>query len=608
MPSAGARIPRPLRLNFLPMASDVRTSPSPVPGQRVVFLLVLVGFTCALAWNLSRHHSIARAGWDESTHLQLPAARMLTGLRVGEPMTALDALHDCSQYPFVAPIYLALTQAVFGLNETVARWSVLALWIATLAGLLVLGQHIQRALRGSEPPTSFVPSRGAAYIAFLLPATLAFVSPLGARYGATLFLEVPVACALSWTLVFWFRALARPSTGADIAAGAWVALALFTKFNYGVLLAAGLGLSFLLEALLNRRTAVSRPAFRRLAGLALVPALVCIWWFFLPLPDGPARAAQHRAAFWDYLVAARGTEATPWARRALDWVAGVSPNPVVLFLTFAGVLASLAQARTPLVRTLWCVLLACGPAVWLHPFHLDRLLLPGSVALWAAAGIGWYTVVQRLDPWRDRRRSLVSLAAIALLGISMVSFSTVDAARLLGVFSEEAELRAYQESAVRDLGWTGAIPSAGLQPAEHDQLVDWIEAELGPQESFAWVGLTSELSPASIHLERLARGGDRGRFLRDVERQIDITAVPGMPDPGWDVARLGVFLEAFDVVFVTSPPDLKDRSGARWLEDRYQRPLVDELGYAVEPLGELDIAVPPRAPIHARLYAMRLHP
>jgi len=71
------------------MPSHARTSLSSPPRHRLLLILVLTAFASALAWNLSSHHQIPRAGWDESTHLQLPAARMLTGLRVGQPMSAL---------------------------------------------------------------------------------------------------------------------------------------------------------------------------------------------------------------------------------------------------------------------------------------------------------------------------------------------------------------------------------------------------------------------------------------------------------------------------------------------------------------------------------------
>src|SRR5947207_2518579 len=47
-------------------------------------------------------------GWDESMHAELPAARMVVALRHFEIGRALDALLDCSQYPFVWPACLAL--------------------------------------------------------------------------------------------------------------------------------------------------------------------------------------------------------------------------------------------------------------------------------------------------------------------------------------------------------------------------------------------------------------------------------------------------------------------------------------------------------------------
>ena len=240
------------------------------PARRrrlVVAAALLLVFALLLAANLGAKEGTPRGGWDETTHLELPAARMLTAVSAGRSGAAFSALADCSQYPFAAPVYLALAQGVFGRSETVGRWAMWALWVATLGGLFLLGAELARGAAGR--PTV----RGAPYVALVVPALLAFASPLGARYCGTLFLEVPVACAVTWTLVAWLRRRSRPGLASEALAGAALTCAVFTKFNYGVLLAAGLGLDWLVESLAARRV---HPA--RLAALLAVPLVTFLWW------------------------------------------------------------------------------------------------------------------------------------------------------------------------------------------------------------------------------------------------------------------------------------------------------------------------------------------
>ena len=228
--------------------------------RSVTALALAATVALAFAWTLPL--SAARGmGWDEAMHAALPAARMLVAVEEGEPGLAADALLDCSQYPFAWPVALALVQAATGLSEHAARVAGTLAWCAALFATFLAGRELVRARAASTGAAGpFAPGavvrrrpfgsaahpaalRGSGWIPWLALA-LAALSPLALAYAGTLFLEVPFAAACAFALRAWIaRGAADPARErrSDLAAGAWIALAFFAKFNYGVLLALGLG-------------------------------------------------------------------------------------------------------------------------------------------------------------------------------------------------------------------------------------------------------------------------------------------------------------------------------------------------------------------------------
>src|SRR5262245_14459103 len=186
---------------------------------------LIAGGLCAvlaLFWTLGL--SDARAwGWDESMHAELPAVRMLLALRAFEPGAFFAALHDCDQYPFVWPLVLAVVQLVTGVSEHACRVAGTLAWCATLFGVYLVAREALGTGTGA---------RRAAFAALVLAA----LSPLALVFSGTLFLEVPAACASVWALRAWLVRRRFPSRRAELLAGAWIALAFFTKFNYGLML------------------------------------------------------------------------------------------------------------------------------------------------------------------------------------------------------------------------------------------------------------------------------------------------------------------------------------------------------------------------------------
>jgi hypothetical protein len=600
-------------------SSESRTCErAPGAPRAATWIAFAAAIALALAWTipLSREKSW---GWDESMHAELPAARMLVALEMGRLGDAADALLGCAQYPFVYPCALAAVELVFGMSDHVARVLGTLVWCAALFGLFLLGREIAERLRreqrdrqrGRDDASQRANAERAWRIVPWLTMALGALSPLALAYSGTLFLEVPFTCVAVFTLRAWLRRDSELVSRADdrrdhavrarrrdLAAGAWITTAFFVKYNYGLMLAAGLGADWLASAVSAARRSALRAHLERTRWLCLPALVACAWWFVLPVPGGFAVAHEHRAALVEFLAGNTGL-VTPFAYKPLHAFGYFALNPRMMLLELAALAASARFIAIPSVRCLWCAFLFLWVPVWLHPFHVDRFFVPGGAALWPLAAIG-------VAGWLPssaiaRVAAFTSAALIVLLPIDDMSWL----AGRIGVAAADPALRAYQSrmfASWRDLSGSRPLPTAGLTRSESDAFLDAIAREAKPDERVAWFGLSSELSPAALHLGLLARGGSRERFLRDSVQPLDVAYF--YDDPHWSDERLVAFASAFDVILFADPIDFKARRGREFMI-AYCTRLTDSLGYRKTRLAEIQVSaanVPPRS---VKLYACR---
>jgi hypothetical protein len=554
---------------------------------RAVVAVCLLG----LFWTVPMR-DVSAWGWDESMHAELPAVRVLLGAKLGEWASVSDAVHGCNQYPFAWPLCLALVQAVCGISELACRVAGTWIWCFALLGLFQLTRAVVSTSRGHGPP------RRGDDLAPWLALALGALSPLPLAYSGTLFLEVPFAAAAVWALRAWVLRDGTPRR--ELVAGAWLAAAFFTKFNYGLMLGAGCAGAWVLEGVAALSSGRSAPWLRASAFLAAVPALACAWWFLLPVPEGAEAAARHRAALGSFLGGNRELQATAFGVRLMHWACFFTFSARLLVAQIAGVLATLPRLFRPGVRVLWLCLAAMAVPLWLHPFHLDRFLIPAGPPLWALAGLGLARV---LPPAGPRRVAVLALAAVAVFSYPAHDARTLS--RAVRLAASDPRVRAVQLETFRgwrDLTAHRPLPTAGLGRAEHDALSDLVAAGVGPTERVGWLGLSSEYSPAAIHLALLERGGPAERLLRDAHRPMDVT-FEGV-DPGWDDDRLAAWAWGFDVVVCTEPPDFRGRA-ARAFISAYQRRLLASLGWTHEVLGTVDLPGVRSRPLTLKVFACR---
>jgi len=558
--------------------------------------LAALALCATFALVTARGVSMERAwGWDESMHAGWPAARIALALAERDAGEAARAVLECQRYPFVWPLALGLVQWVVGLSELACRASGRVLWGIGLFGLFLLARELVRGIEREGRPL-----RNARLVPWLALAAGA-TCPLALSYSGTLFLEVPFTVLAIFALRAWLRRRA-PQAGArhELAAGAWLALALFCKFNYGLLLGAGLALDLALEGLASARAGAARAFARRAAFLVLVPLAAALWWFVLPLPFAREFGASHRHALIDFLGGNRDPSmATPWTVRGMHWGAYFVRSPRVLPVLALGVAVGLARLRNTGVRSLALALAATALPIAAHPFHLDRFLLPQGPALWCLAALG----LAALLPAGPRARAAALALALPVLAWAPERDSRWWLERL-GVASEET--RAYQERVLaewRSLAPDRRLETNGLNRSESEALLDLLAGELAPSDRVAWVGLSQVFSPAAMMLGLARR---EPGFLRAVrEDRLDASFVTlASTDPGWSDGELLRWAEGFDVWLGTRPIDVRLRPGREFLGE-YQKRLIERGGWAVRELGTFAVTRPGQEPHAVWVYAAR---
>ena len=551
------------------------------PWGRALAVLAVVLLGALLERSAADSLVAGRAwAWDETMHAELPAVRILLHLERDEVRAAADVIQECDRYPFVYPLCLAAWQHFAGIGEGQAR--ALGLWLFLLPTLLGVGLLARRAVRlGRVRGLAERDVGGVALDAALLAVLAAVASPLARRYAPTLFLEVPSLLTMVLGLHAWLsrRGAATPRAARrwEWVTGAWLLVAFFTKFNYGLMLVAVVGLDGLLELVLGpERRATLRAALRILGPLALA----CVWWFLLPLPHGGETAAAHRAAFAEFISGNREMPPIPeWLRR-VNWLTGVAPHAAVLVL----LLALTAYGLTRLAGRTAVTLLIAGACfavpVLLHPFQLDRFLMPAALVLWVGGGAGAALLLQRSPRAAALMAAVVCAATVTVPNLRCASWAGMPIA------PEGTASRVFQEEHIgRTLGMFGPPASGGLRRGSHEHLIDLVAGAAGPDGRIGWLGQSTEMSPAALHLGLLERGGAVTRFLRDAHRPMDATPVPVTDDPGLTGEDLLAFIDGYDHVLVCQSGDLKNRGQRRWIRDRWHEFISEQEGLVRRRLG-----------------------
>lgn len=619
------------------------------PPRPTIFVLAALLLALVVGWVYSSKVDESRSfGWDESMHAALPAKRIALEIKAGNMHKVADVLHGCMQYPFMWPLVVGVLHAQFDTQPMSAeaaprpttgieaRGRALGRWNLALL-LLGLTFLARECWRGPRSPWGL----------FMAPL-LVLASPLMIDYSGTWFLEVPFATATTFALWAWVsrarvlfaritEAERRPSLWwRDTLTGTLIAAAFFTKFNYGLLLGLGLFLDLAWDfvSVLRGRGPSVRTFLIATLRLTIVPLLAFAWWFLWPLPFGADIAAAHREALLAFLRGNLELVRTPDSLRLLHWMTSFVATPRLFLLVVLGLSMSLVfmfrQLRSGCnngrsQRRLWIVLIAMAVPIVGHNFHLDRFLIVLAPAVMPLVAAGWSALTAALLGRRFGFESKLAywapfalLPGLVLAGLVSPAWDGHPAFKYTAGFREKPDVRAYQERLLierQSIGPSRRLSTAGLDRTAADHLVALIAKSLSTSEAgqsgfkrFAWLGISSELSPAALHIGVYDSTGKAERLLQDSAASRPdgtpqmIVTFEGL-DPGWNDDQLQAWAASFDVIFTSVPPDLRGRASRDFIKG-YQQRLIGSGKVSTEELGTVPVPQPLGPPKLVRLFAL----
>jgi hypothetical protein len=540
-------------------------------------------------------------GYDEAMHVQWPAARIGLAFADSDPSGGMEAIHDCSQYPPVYPIVLAGVQGMFGITEFVARSFGRWFWAFGCFGLFLLTREALRGRGEQEAPSKLdttapwialdlamfsltretMRGRGEQEapskldtIAPWIALGLAMFSPMALALSGMLFLEIPWLVIAIFTVLAWLRRRRLGGWHRDVIAGAMVAIAFFTKFNYGILLGFALFVDLGVEIFASRD---DEPMQARIRSAMLIGApilLAMLWWFGFPFPEGSAVAAEHRKAFYGFLTGNQDMPRTAINVRILFATCSLVRSPLILILAIVGLVASIRHLRSPGIRTLWLVFLAITIPIATHNFHLDRFQLPPSGFLWILAAVGWAGLMpEDLSGRMIRGGGLLVLVLLACLVPAGPSWWTLS---ILGLAQDDPGIEAIQRETLRRMA--GITPGRfldtnGMVRSEHDEIVEAMKESLYDIDRIGWIGMNTSFCPAVPLLALHEMGHPVARQLRDPELDRSFVTLAYEPPPAedWTDVKLAAWAARYTVIFGTYPVDLNRQDDRTWLHGMRER-------------------------------------
>ncbi|MCP5024636.1 MAG: hypothetical protein GY930_23085, partial [bacterium] len=377
------------------------------------------------------------------------------------------------------------------------------------------------------------------------------------------------------------------------------------------LLFAALGIDLLFQAWRAVRDGSLNVFFKRVAWLALPLFIALLWWFGWPWPGDSEIAAQHRESFVTYLSGNRAGGSTPWSRRLLGWSVAFVPTARFGLLLIVGLALAVRFSRNAAVRLMWLVAGCFAIPIGLHPFYLDRFLIPIGPPLWVLSALGLGLLAERVSakiPNRAARFGLGILVLTACLAVPERDARFM--AKRVGIWNEgRADYLTWLFAGWRDLSPNRSIKTAGLSTGTADCFVELVASELADTERFGWLGVSAGLSPATIHLGLAARRAEldsaeafTANFRRDAHRQAFFAH--GNADIGMGLESFREWAEQFNVIFRTDPPDLNARKSREWIND-YVDWLESEFGWNRKELGQVKVDRPFTDPVTVTLFACR---
>ncbi len=497
-----------------------------------VLTLSLIAAFCIAMFYIPR----ANVTWDEA-HYLVYAYNIAHAMR----SFSLGQFWAATREQFIFPPFhswvLGIPLAYIGFSVQKARIIGLSFIVLSAVGLYILGKRTGSRRR---------------HIVGCIVAILFLTSPLMLLYGSLALKEMLGVTVSVYTVIAYDSARKKQLWYWDLLVAIFLWIGLITKYNFGLLVAAGIGLEGLVAVLTLKN---KRALMLHHLVMALPPIVGLLWWIYLPGHSLEPFIANLQNSYLDYT----GQLAQPGSLNQLLFypraiLYGYSVSVWVGVILLASIIGVIPYLKNRVVRISWMMFMLNFIYGTIHRYALlERYILTTIPflyiigAYWTVKVIGWIFL---------HRKSSVLLSVVSVIGIFASIYIFLDILKLknyvYAVGSYVSHDVLFNQRDYQDLWfdydrtkWARRVPT---EPFEKPQdVITYILSVTGPYAPLWVIGHASSFSPWYIEL------------LRNIEKE---HGVPGVRDNLSYLARVTIppgsrfYTRDYEIYNATHPGDV----------------------------------------------------
>jgi len=450
----------------------------------VLALSLIVAF-CIAIFYVPR----ANVTWDEA-HYLVYAYNIAHAVRTANPGQFWAATREQFIFPPFHSWVLGIPLAYIGFSVQKARIIGLSFIVLSAVGLYILGKLTDQR-------------RG--HIVGCIAGAIFLTSPLMLLYGSLALKELLGVTVSIYTVILYDIARKKQLWYWDllVALALWVGL--ITKYNFGLLVAAGIGLEGLVAVLTVKH---KRAVILHHLVMALPPIVCLIWWIYLPVHSLEPFIANLKNSYLDYT----SQFAKPGSLNQLLFypraiLYGYSVSVWVGAMLLASIVGVIPYLKNRIVRISWMIFLLNLIYGTIHANALlERYILTTIPFLYI---VGAYMVVKVAGWILVYRKSTVLLYVGTGVGILASIFIFLDILKLktyvyaVGTYVSHDVL--FNQRDYQDLWfdydrtkWTANVPTVPFEKPE--DVITYILSITGPYVPLWVIGHASSFSPWYVEL------------------------------------------------------------------------------------------------------------
>lgn len=459
-----------------------------------VVALSLIAAFCVAIFYVPR----ANVTWDEA-HYLVYAYNIAHAVGTANPSQFWETTREQFIFPPFHSWVLGIPLAYIGFSVQKARIIGLSFIVLSAVGLYILGKLTDQR-------------RG--HIVGCIAAALFLTSPLMLVYGSLALKEVLGVTVSLYTVILYDIARKKQRWQWDVLVALALWISLLEKYNFGLLVAAGIALEGVVTLLTSNN---KRAVILHHLVMALPPIVCLLWWVYLPGHSLEPFIANLKNSYLDYT----GQFAPPGSLHQLLFypraiLYGYSVSVWVGAILLTSIVGVIPYVKNRIVRISWMIFLLNFIYGTMHNNALlERYIFTTIPFLYI---VGAYTVVRVTGEMWMHKKTAVLLGVLASLFIFLDLVKLKTYVYAVGTYVSHDVL--FNQRDYQDLWfdydrtkWTANVPSEPFEKPE--DVITYILSVTGPYAPLWVIGHASSFSPWYMEL------------LRDLEKE---HGVPGARD------------------------------------------------------------------------------